>query len=85
MMMMIAFITVADVVWAPRCRDCVMGCCRVGHFSLTFRFSVNSHLGHSRAWIPACSPTAALLHRCFPSNLSTTTQGAIVKLCGASS
>ena len=48
-------------------------------------FLVNSHLGHSRAWIPACSPNAALLHRCFPSNLSTTTQGAIVKLRGASS
>jgi len=56
-----------------------------GRFSLTFRFSMNSHLGHSRAWIPACSPTAALLHRCFPSNLSTTMQGAIVKLRGASS
>ena len=47
---------------------------------------MNSHLGHSRAWIPAaCSPTAALLHRCFLSNLSTTTQGAIVTLRGASS
>ena len=23
---------------------------------------MNSHLGHSWAWIPACSPTAALLH-----------------------
>ena len=57
-----------------------------GRFSLTFRFFVNSHLDHSWAWIPACSPTAALLHRCFPSNLSTTTwQGAIVKLRGASS
>ena len=54
-------------------------------FSLTFRFSVNSHLDHSRAWIPACSLSAALLHRCFPSNLFSTTQGAIVKLCGASS
>mmetsp|Transcript_25267 Transcript_25267/g.37148 ORF Transcript_25267/g.37148 Transcript_25267/m.37148 type:complete len:87 (+) Transcript_25267:75-335(+) len=49
-------------------------------FSLTSRFFVNSHLDHFRAWIPACSLTAALLHRCFPSNLSTTTQGAIVKL-----
>ena len=48
--------------------------------SLTSRFFVNSHLDHFRAWIPACSLTAALLHRCFPSNLSTTTQGAIVKL-----
>jgi len=57
----------------------------LGVFSLTFRFFVNSHVDHSRAWIPACSLTAALLHRCFPSNLSTTTQGAIVKLRGASS
>jgi len=48
-------------------------------------FLVNSHLGHSRAWIPACSLTAALLHRCFPFNLSTTTQGAIVELRGVSS
>jgi len=24
---------------------------------------VNSHFDHSRAWIPACSRTAALLHR----------------------
>jgi len=56
-----------------------------GRFSLTFHFFVNSHLNHSWAWIPSCSPTAALLHCCFPSNLSTTTQGAIVKLRGASS
>jgi len=56
-----------------------------GRFSLTFCFIVNSHLDHSWAWIPACSPTAALLHCCFPSKLSTTTQGAIVKLRGASS
>jgi len=54
-------------------------------FSLTFRFFVNSHLDHSRAWIPACLPTAALVHLCFPSNLSTTAQGTIVKLRGASS
>ena len=53
--------------------------------SLTSRFLVNSHLDRSRAWIPACLLAAALLHRCFPSNLSTTTQGAIVKLRGASS
>ena len=58
-------------------------CCRV--WSLTSSFFVNSHLDHSRAWIPACSLTAALLHCCFPSNLSTTTQGAIVKVHGASS
>ena len=54
-------------------------------FSLTPRFFVNSQLHHFRAWIPACSPTAALLHRCFPFKVSTTTQGAIVKLCGVSS
>jgi len=54
-------------------------------FSLTSCFFVNGHLDHSRAWIPACSLTVALMHRCFPSNLSTTTQGAIVKLRGASS
>ena len=38
-----------------------------------------SPLDHFRAWIPACLLTAALLHRYFPFNLSTTTQGAIVK------
>jgi len=68
--------SVVIVIWA------VAG---FGRFSLTFRFFVDSHLDHSRAWISACSPTAALLHRCFPSNFSTTTQGAIVKLRGASS
>jgi len=35
--------------------------------------------------VPMRQRTAALLHRCFPSNLSTTTQGAIVKLREASS
>jgi len=74
-----------DVVWAPRCRDCVMGCCGVWLFFIHPLFLVNSHLGHSRAWIPACLRTAALLHRCFPSNLYTTTQGASVKLRRASS
>jgi len=54
-------------------------------FQLTFRFFVNSHLDHSRAWITLCSPTAALVRRWFPSNLSTTTQGAIAKLREASS
>jgi len=39
---------------------------------------VNSHFGHSRARTSACSSTGALLHRCVPSNISTTTQGAIV-------
>jgi len=41
---------------------------------------VHSHLDHFRVWIPACSFTAALMYRCFPSNLSTTTKRAIVKL-----
>jgi len=36
-------------------------------------------LGAALSW-----STGALLHRCFPFNLSTTTQGAIVKLRGAS-
>jgi len=49
-------------------------------FSLTSRFFENSQLDHFRAWIPVCSLTAALLHRCFHSNLSTTAEGAIVKL-----
>jgi len=35
-------------------------------FSSTFRFFVNSHLDHSLAWIPACSPTAALCTDAFP-------------------
>ena len=56
-----------------------------GCSSLTLRFSVNSHFGHSQAGSSACSPTGALLHRCFPPNLSTTMQGAIVKMRGASS
>jgi len=47
--------------------------------------NVNSHLDHSRARIPACSLTAALVYRCFSSNVSTTAQGAIVKLHGACS
>ena len=74
-----------DVVWALRCRECVWAVAGFDCFSLTFRFFMNSHLNHSRAWIPACSLTAVLLHRCFSSNLSTTTQGAIVKLHGACS
>jgi len=75
----------ADVVWAPRYRDYVMGCCGVWSFFNDLSFLVNSHLDHSRSWIPACSPNVGLLHRCIPSNLSTTTQGAIVKLRGTSS
>jgi len=69
-----------DVVCSPRCRDCVWAVQGLVVFSLTSHFFVNSQLDHFRAWIPACSLTAALLHRCFPSNLSTTTQRAIVKL-----
>jgi len=63
---------------------CVMGL-RGWLFFIDPSFLVNSHFDHSLAWIPACLLTAALLHRCFPSNLSTTTQGAILKLRGASS
>jgi hypothetical protein len=63
-----------------------MGCCgRLGCSSLTLRYLVNSHIVQSRARVSACSPTGALLHRFFPSNFSTTTHGAIVKLHGASS
>jgi len=35
-------------------------------FSLTSRFFTNSHLDHSRAWIPACSLNAALCTVAFP-------------------
>jgi len=69
-----------DVVCSLRCRDCVWAVQGLVVFSLTSRFFVNSQLDHSRAWIPGCSLTSALLYRCFPSNISTTTQGAIVKL-----
>jgi len=41
---------------------CVMGCLR-GLVVLDPSFLLNSHFDHSRAWIPACSRTAALLHR----------------------
>ena len=27
-----------DVVWAPRCRDCEMGCCRVWSFFIDLSF-----------------------------------------------
>jgi len=70
----------AGVVWAVRCRDGAMGCCGVRLFFVYLSFLVNSHIVHFRARRPACSPTGALLHRWFPSNLSTTTQGAIVKV-----
>jgi len=75
----------AGVVWSPRCRDCVMGCLRGELFFIDPSFLVNSHFDYSRAWIPVCSLIAALLYCCFPSNLSTTTQGAIVNLRRASS
>ena len=66
---------------------CVWAVAGFGRFfiDLSFLKFVNSHLDHSWAWIPACSLTAALQHHCIPYNLSTTTQGAIVKLRGASS
>ena len=63
----------------------MMGCCGVWLFFIDLLFLVNIYFVHSQAWSPACSPTGALLHHCFPSNLSTTTQGAIVKLRGAPS
>ena len=78
-----------DVVCSPRCRDCVLAVQGLvppeqpthNHFfSLTSRFFVNSQLDHFWAWIPASSLTSALLLHCFPSNLFTTTQGAIVNL-----
>jgi len=50
-------------------------------FSLTSRFFVNTFFGLDSCVLAYCSS----VHRCFPSNLSTTTQGAIVKLRGASS
>ena len=54
-----------------------------GRFSLTSCCPWQPHSA-SWAWTSACSPTGALLHCCFPSNLSTTAQGAIVKMHGAS-
>jgi len=44
-------------------------------FSLTFRFFVNSPLDHSRAWIPACSPTAALCTAAFPQSFYNYARG----------
>ena len=66
------------LVWKVRC-------CGVCLFFADLPFLVNSHIVHSRARCPACLPTGALLHLCFSSNLSTTTQGAIAKLQGTSS
>jgi len=75
----------ADVVWAPSVlswlRDGLLW--GFGCFSLTSCCSWQPHSA-SWAWTSACSPTGALVHCCFLSNLSTTTQGAIVKLHGAS-
>jgi len=62
-----------------------MGCCGAQLFFADLLFLVNGHIVQSQARVFACSPTGALLHHCFPSNLSTTTQGAIVKLRGSSS
>jgi len=73
------------VVWARRCHDCMMDCLLGLLFFIDPSFLVNSHLGHSRVWSSACSPAGALLHPCVPSNLSTTTQEAIVKLRRTSS
>jgi len=42
---------------------CVMGCLQGWLFFIDPSFLVNSHFDHSRAWILACSRTAALLHR----------------------
>jgi len=53
--------------------------------SLTFRFSWTVTLVIFRRGVLRATPAWALLHRCFPSNLSTTTQRAIVKLRGMSS
>ena len=70
---------------APSNNIGVMGCSWVWLSFADLSFLVNSHIVHSRAQRPACLPNGALLHRCFPSNLSTTTQGAIEKLRGTSS
>ena len=77
----------AGVVWAPRCPDLSDGLLvGVGCSSLTLRFSWTVTLIIlGLGFLPACSLTAALLYRCFPSNLFTTTQGVIVKLRGTSS
>jgi len=71
---------VAQVVWAARCRHGVMGCCGFWLFSIDFSFFRGQPHGASSCVFAYW----ALLHRCPPSNLSTTTQGAIVKLRGAS-
>jgi len=68
-----------DVVWALRCRDCVWAVAGFGRFFIDLSF-----LREQSPW-SFSGLAAALQHRCFPSNLSTTTQGAIVKLRGASS
>ena len=59
--------------------------CRFLLFFADLLFLVKSHIVYCRDWPTACSPTGALLHWCCPSNLSTTKQGAIVKLHRVSS
>jgi len=54
-------------------------------FFTVLHYLVNSHIVQSWARASVRSPTGALLHRYFPSNLSTTWLGAIVKLHRASS
>jgi len=73
-------------ICAARGRLGVMGCRGFWSFCIDplSQAFTNSHIVHLQARPPACSPTGALLHRCLPSNLSATTQGAIVKLYGAS-
>jgi len=70
------------VVWALHCCDGVMSvtCCGVWILIVDLLFLVNSHFVHSLTWYPAWSSTCPLLHHCFPSNLSTSIQGTIVKL-----
>jgi len=76
-----------DDVWAPRlrCRGCVW-VAGFGRFFIDLSFFREQSPGLSSG-LDSCvlSLTAALLHRCFPCNLSATMQGAIVKLRGASS
>jgi len=55
----------ADVVWAPRCRGCVMGCCRGWLFFIDLSFlreqSPWSFSGLDSRVLAYCSSTAALL------------------------
>jgi len=65
-------------------RRAVMGCCQFSLLFADLSFLVKNYIVHCQARPTACSPTGALLQCCLPSNLSTTTQGAIVKLHRAS-